>query len=93
MDVKIQIICMLISFLYGIFIRITSLFNKKQNIIKDLLYIYIIVLLYTIIIYSINKGIFHIYFLMLILLGYLVSKKYVNLTINLLKSIKKKNIK
>lgn len=93
MDVKIQLLCMLISFLYGAFIRITLMINKKHNIFKDLLYIYIIVLLYTIIIYKINNGIFHIYFLLLILVGYLVSKKHVNLTIDLLKKIKKKIIK
>ena len=98
MDVKIQLLCILISFLYGIFINISFLFNKRinnkiLNLTKDLLHVYIIVIIYTIIIYKINKGIFHIYFLIFILLGYNLSKKYVKLTNNLLKSIKKKNFK
>ena len=98
MDVKIQLICILMSFLYGILTNISILFNKKinnklLNLTKDLLYIYIIVLFYILIIYKLNKGIFHIYFILFILLGYKLSKKYVKLTNNLLKSIKKKYIK
>ena len=101
MDVKIQLICILISFLYGLFINITFRLNYKINqnknilthIIIDLLYVYIIVLLYTLVIYNINDGIFYIYFLLLILLGYFMYNKCVNFTITILKSIKKKNDK
>ena len=101
MDVKIQLTCMLVSFLYGIFIRIVTIINKRINnnknliihTIIDLLFVYIIVLLYVIIIYKINEGIFHIYFLFLVLLGYILSNKYVNFTIQHLKNIKNKIIK
>ena len=75
---------------------INLMINKNNNLFKiiiDLLYVYIIVLLYTLIIYYINDGIFHVYFLFLILLGYLISKKYVNFTISLLKKVKHKIIK
>ena len=101
MDVYIQLLCMLVSFAYGIFINITfhinnKLNNNKKTIVKfvvDLLYVYIVVLLYTIIIYLINNGVFHIYFLILMLIGYLISKKSVNFTTNVLKSVKNKIFK
>ena len=101
MDVSIQIICMLVSFLYGILIRILTniniyinkINNKILHVIIDLLYVYIIVILYIIIIYKLNNGMFHIYFLLLILCGYILSKRYVNFTIAKLKSIKYNNDK
>lgn len=101
MEVKIQLICMFVSFIYGIFICLfllinKYLFNKNNKIIRiliDLLNVYVIVVLYTIIIYQLNKGIFHLYFLLLMLFGFLFMKKYVNFTIDVLKRVKKKIIK
>ena len=101
MNINIQLICILVSFLYGVFIRvlihINMIINKQNNkiihIIIDLLFVYIITLLYTIVIYKINNGIFHIYFLALILIGFIASKKCVNFTITRLKYIKKNLIK
>ena len=85
MSVSIQLICMVISFIYGMLVNILLIINKYLtknnnyyiNIIYNLIYTYIIVLLYVIIIYKINKGVFHIYFHILILLGYLCMSKYV----------------
>ena len=100
MNVKIQIYCIFLSLVYGFFIRCSLLINLKLNkfssvfkVIIDLLYVYIIVLLYTLIIYYINNGIFHVYFLFLILIGYIISNKYVNFTISVLKKVKYKLIK
>ena len=83
MNVIIQIICMLVSFIYGILINLLIIFNQKIfksnnlfiNIFFKMLYSFIIVLLYVILIYKINKGVFHIYFLLLMLIGYLLSRK------------------
>jgi hypothetical protein len=85
MSIKIQIICMLVSFMYGFILKILLIINKLLtknnnkyiNIISKIIYTYIVVILYIIIIYKINKGIFHIYFIILILLGYYLMSKYV----------------
>ena len=85
MDINIQLICIIFSFIYGAFIRVIIFLNKLLiknnniivNIISNILLVYLIVLLYILIIYKINKGIFHIYFLLLILLGYLFMSKNV----------------
>lgn len=82
MDVGIQIICLLFSFFYGFLIRIVLYFHGhlfKGN--KLLIYLianffvsFLLVLLYIVSIYKINYGIFHIYFIALIGIGYVVSK-------------------
>ena len=85
MSINIQIICMLVSFIYGFILKLLLIINKLLtknnnkyiNIISKIIYTYIIVILYIIIIYKINKGIFHIYFIILILLGYYLMSKYV----------------
>ena len=87
MNVSIQILCLLISFIYGMFIYISYNSIKKYNIFINLLYVYIIVITYIIIIYKINKGIFHIYFYLLIILGYLFMSRYVKKMLNILKRI------
>ena len=95
MSVDIQIICIIVSFLYGIFIKICNLINstliknnnKYINIIFNVIYMYILVILYIILIYKINKGIFHIYFIIMILLGYILMSKYVKFIINSIKLI------
>jgi hypothetical protein len=84
MAIDLQLWSILISFLYGIFIYFIIIFHskllKKNNIIKlflNLLFVYIIILIYVLMIYFINKGIFHLYFLFLILGGYLLSNMIV----------------
>ncbi len=88
MDYKIQLLSFLFSFLFGIFFFLTNYFNKKLIANKKIffqyvitfLYILNIVLFYILILYKINRGVFHIYFLIMVLLGYLFAmwfKKYV----------------
>lgn len=80
MNYKLQIISLLYSFGYGMFFNFgyklnMSLYkkNKLYNIVLDILYIVITSLLYVTILYKINKGIFHIYFIIMLLLGYFLS--------------------
>lgn len=84
MTVNIQIIALSFSFLFGfIFYYLNALNqyiikNKKkiyQSIIT-ILFMYNIVLLYIIMLYKINHGIFHPYFFILLILGYISNKKF-----------------
>lgn len=97
MDYKIQLLSFLFSFLFGIFFFITNYFNKKLitnkrmffQYIITFLYIINIVLFYILILYKINRGVFHIYFLIMVLLGYLFAtwlEKYVKKSVKYLKS-------
>lgn len=95
MDYKLQLLSLLISFIYGILFSLLTNFNYKclykttmpLKILFNIIFILDIVLLYTFIIYKINKGIFHIYFILMILMGYMVSFNKVKTSI---KRIKKK---
>ena len=76
MNVIIQIECIALSFIYGLIIKLWSLLNYRLNIKKylfrlliNLLWGFIVVILYIIIIYKINGGIFHIYFILIYLLN------------------------
>ena len=101
MSVNIQLICILISFVYGIILKVFNMIHNKIinnyniyiNIICNLIYTYIVVLLYIILIYKINRGIFHIYFIIILLLGYFLMSKYVkffkHIVNNLLYKIKR----
>lgn len=77
MSVELQLLSVFISFIYGMFIKIFIILNNKisNNIIFKLLYTFIIVVGYIVIIYKINKGIFHIYLLFIMGLGYLMCDK------------------
>lgn len=83
MDVRIQLIALTFSFFYG---SIFYLLNKlNNNIIKGqkkiyqslitILFMYNIILLYIISMYKINNGQFHIYFIFMIVLGFISSYK------------------
>lgn len=104
MNAKTQIIVLLISYLYGFFFfylyklnnKIIKKTNKLYRSIITILFMYNIVLLYIIIIYKANNGNFHIYFLLMLILGFFTSIKFtkkisknVNLH-NFLEKIKKK---
>lgn len=100
MNINIQIISLIFSFLFGVLyfylIKINLLIVKNiKNSTKYLintLFILNIVLIYNIVNYKINNGFFHIYFLLLITLGFMFSifiNKYVNLMIQKLKKNKK----
>lgn len=77
MTSKIQLLCLLVSFPYGIFTAIVVLINKRLLFNKRLFIKYLstliitidLVLIYLLIIYKINKGIIHIYFFFSFLLG------------------------
>lgn len=83
MSALIQLSCFCVSIVYGFFINIIIRINKRlffnTNIIYILLYriiiTFILVLLYIIIFYKINNGVFHIYFILFIILGYYIGNK------------------
>lgn len=81
MKISIQLLCFLTSFIFGFLINIIVKFHKKKlknatNISKFLisfLVSYICVITYVDIIYFINNGNFHIYFIIFIILGIIFS--------------------
>ena len=78
MSLKIQIISLIYSFFYGaifyILVRLNKkfLYNNKYAFIIDALFILDNVLLYFILLRHINNGVFHIYFLCMLILGYIL---------------------
>lgn len=78
MNLKIQIYSLVFSFIYGLIFYLLVLINKKYlynnkfAFVMDFLFIIDNVLLYFIILKYINNGIFHIYFFITIILGYLL---------------------
>lgn len=86
MNSYIQLFCLVFSFIYGIVICLLNNFNYKllrnKNIFLKLfiscLYIFDISLLYIVILYMVNDGILHIYFVLLMIFGYILTLKYVN---------------
>ena len=80
MDLKIQIVSLVYSFLFGLFFSICTninyrfLFSKNTFFKLVFTFIYIIdfALLYFLILKKINNGFIHSYFLLLVILGYLV---------------------
>lgn len=78
MNSYIQLISLLVSFGYGILLFYLNRFNIKiirgKNIvirsIISLLYLFDIALLYIVILYKLNSGIWHVYFALCIILGY-----------------------
>lgn len=81
MNLKIQIISLLFSFFYGVTfsflvnINYELLFKKrkKYRIIYTLIFVLIMALLYFFLLQRINNGIMHVYFLMIILIGFYIS--------------------
>lgn len=80
MTLKIQIISLIISFLYGIFFSILLNINYKLiyndnkliKIISTFLFIVFNSLLYFLILLKINNGIVHIYCLLSLILGFII---------------------
>lgn len=83
-DLRAQIITFLFSFSYGVVISYifsivrAFLYNAKTmyKVINCILFTSDIVLIYQIIIYRINQGYFHLYFIFVFILGLLISNKY-----------------
>jgi hypothetical protein len=81
MKIDIQIIALLFNFLYGVIFYYVVLINyhfiKKEvvllKIIITLLFLFDFTCLYLIMMYKINYGSFHIYYLLMFVLGYLSS--------------------
>jgi hypothetical protein len=100
MDYKVQLISFLFSFLFGIFFYLTSFINykivDKYNIIFryliTLTYILDISLLYILMMYKINYGIIHIYFVIVLFIGYFVGVVYCK-KIRKICKIKRKKLK
>ena len=80
MSSYIQLLCLLLSFIYGYvvnkFNNIFLLLVKKMNIffkfIIYLAYVVIFSLLYIFILFKINRGILHYYFVIFIVIGYII---------------------
>ena len=96
MDYKLQLLSFFVSFLFGIFFSFTSRFHynlvfKLKKILRYLLtflYILDISLFYILIMYYINHGNVHLYFVFLTFLGYYVEPY---LTLSVKKSVKFKS--
>ena len=79
MDLGIQIKTLIVSFVYGILLSYIIISHYKYlflsklwyKIILSIVFIFDYILLYFFILKIINNGVFHIYFLILLVLGYL----------------------
>ena len=102
MNSTIQLISLSISLIYGIlFYFITNLnfylINNINKILKNIItiiYVFNMSFIYAIILYKLNNGYFHIYFILMVIFGYYIgyllnnnikSKIHVNIKINKLK--------
>lgn len=82
MNIKVQLLSLFISFIYGCIYNLLSKYNKKLIVKKHILIQIVItalfvinnVLIYLIILYKTNYGQFHIYFLAMIALGFMFSQ-------------------
>lgn len=84
MSSYIQVVSLLVSFLYGIIFYFFSSLNKtllldkslpKQFII-NLIFILDIVFIYIYIMYHLNQGLIHVYYIALVVLGFWFGYKY-----------------
>lgn len=95
MNLNIQLYSFICSFLYGVvFYFFLNIFNKiviKMNVIFRfvLSFVYIILMssLYFIMLLFVNNGVVHIYFLLLILVGYMIAYLF---SVKLFTHLKKK---
>ena len=78
MILKLQIYSLIFSFIYGfifyflIILNKKYLYNNKLSLVIDILFIIDNVLIYFIVLRYINNGIFHIYFSIMIILGFII---------------------
>lgn len=95
MESNIQIISFIFSFAFGILFVFFNEFNnfvvknikKSYKLIITILFIVNVVLLYLIFLYKINKGEIHIYFLICVFLGYVITYKKIKV---LIKNVKER---
>ena len=95
------ILVLLISFIYGVIFLIFSLLNYKLFGKFSLIFQFLITLLfsfdlgiiYLLVIYKINYGRFHIYYLIPTILGFYIAYKFKNSAVNFCKYFKNKRKK
>jgi len=95
MNSIIQIKSLIASFFFGIFFFIATIYNynltKEMRIVKKSVFTFIfvldIVLLYIYMIFKINNGNFHIYFLLMLLLGFIFISIFYKKSVNLCKKL------
>ena len=88
MNIIIQLLSILISFIYGMLLKILNtikkiIVNSENKILESIInivYVYILVIIYIILLFKVNYGVFHIYFSIFIILGYIVMSKTVKFT-------------
>ena len=86
MELSLQLQVLIVSFAYGIILayilklQYKYFFNSKlwYRIILTSFFVFDNVLLYFLILRLINKGIFHVYFLFLIIIGFILGLKIIN---------------
>ncbi len=78
MTSKLQLLTFFVSFVYGVIFYFLTILNFKllscekkwlQHLIT-VIYVLDIIIIYTIIIYKLNHGYFHIYFIIMVLIGF-----------------------
>ena len=93
-----QLFIIIISFIYGIGFYLLAKYNQwiTKNLstflkyIVTFIFILDVVIIYIYIIYQINSGIFHIYFLLSMLLGYIMIGYFYQNIVKLCQKIKNK---
>lgn len=78
MSIIIQLISLLIYFIFGIVLYVFGFVNKKLSVKLNILIVFSLFLIFTICNYHINLLVIHPYFIMSTVFGLLFSKIYVN---------------
>ena len=99
MDSILQLETFVFSFIFGVVFYLLSKFNfyivkNKSIVIKfsiSLIYVIDMVLLYFYFNYKLNNGVFHLYFLLTIIIGYIFMTHYYNKICKIYVKIKKNN--
>ena len=78
MSITIQLISLLMYFIFGIVLYVLGLVNKKLNVKVNILLVLSVFLIFTICNYHLNLIVIHPYFIISTLFGLLFSKIYVN---------------
>ena len=84
MNSYIQVLSFIISFIYGIIFYLLTRFNnyilenkhKVLRFIITLVFIVDVVILYVYLMYKVNNGYFHIYFIIVVIIGFVIMNKF-----------------
>lgn len=96
MTSNIQLLSFLVSFLFGICFYFLTIINFKLIIdlkrylkhIITFIFVLDMIIIYSIIIYHINKGYFHIYFVLMVIFGFVIGYYFYKLLLKKLSNIK-----